>query len=192
VSALDHGADPSGETDSAPALRAAIAAAGAAGGGVVHLPAGLYRLDSPIEITVSGIVLAGDGPETQLWFPTPTGAGFRSQISFQGALAPGPRHALRADGAAFDVVLQVEDTGPGIPPAERDAVFRPFYRALGTQVDGSGLGLAIVLEIAQRYGASITLADARPRHAGPAAPPPGALFSVRFPLATTGSSPSSA
>jgi two-component system, OmpR family, sensor histidine kinase TctE len=90
------------------------------------------------------------------------------------------------------VVLQVEDTGPGIPPAEREAVFRPFYRALGTQVDGSGLGLAIVQEIAQRHGASITLADARPRHAGPAAPPPGALFTVRFPLATTGSSPSSA
>jgi two-component system, OmpR family, sensor histidine kinase TctE len=81
------------------------------------------------------------------------------------------------------VVLQVEDTGPGIPPAERDAVFRPFYRALGTQVDGSGLGLAIVQEIAQRHGASITLADARPRHAGAAAPPPGALFTVRFPLA---------
>jgi two-component system sensor histidine kinase TctE len=81
------------------------------------------------------------------------------------------------------VVLQVEDTGPGIPPAERDAVFRPFYRALGTQVDGSGLGLAIVLEIAQRHGATVALADARPRHAGPGATPPGALFPVRFPLA---------
>jgi two-component system sensor histidine kinase TctE len=81
------------------------------------------------------------------------------------------------------VVLQVEDTGPGIPPAERDAVFRPFYRALGTQADGSGLGLAIVLEVAQRHGATITLADARPRHAGPAAPLPGALFTVRFALA---------
>jgi two-component system sensor histidine kinase TctE len=90
------------------------------------------------------------------------------------------------------VVLQVEDTGPGIPPAERDAVFRPFYRALGTQVDGSGLGLAIVQEIAQRHGASITLTDARPRHAGASASPPGALFTVRFPLATTGSSLSSA
>jgi two-component system sensor histidine kinase TctE len=81
------------------------------------------------------------------------------------------------------VVLQVEDTGPGIPPAERDAVFRPFYRALGTQVDGSGLGLAIVLEIAQRHGGTVTLADARPRHAGPRAAAPGALFTVRFPLA---------
>ncbi len=80
------------------------------------------------------------------------------------------------------VVLQVEDTGPGIPPAERDAVFRPFYRALGTQVDGSGLGLAIVQEIAQRHGAAITLADARPRHTSPGAPTPGSLFTVRFPL----------
>jgi two-component system, OmpR family, sensor histidine kinase TctE len=49
------------------------------------------------------------------------------------------------------VVLQVEDTGPGIAPAEREAVFRPFYRALDTQVDGSGLGLAIVHEVAQRH-----------------------------------------
>ncbi len=80
------------------------------------------------------------------------------------------------------VVLQVEDTGPGIPPAERDAVFRPFYRALGTQVDGSGLGLAIVQEIAQRHGATVTLADSRPRHTSPGAPTPGALFTVRFPL----------
>jgi two-component system, OmpR family, sensor histidine kinase TctE len=78
------------------------------------------------------------------------------------------------------VVLQVEDTGPGIPAAEREAVFRPFYRALDTQVDGSGLGLAIVQEIAQRHGATITLADARPR--GSAGLSPGALFTVRFPL----------
>ncbi len=81
------------------------------------------------------------------------------------------------------VVLQVEDTGPGIPPAERDDVFRPFYRVLGTQVDGSGLGLAIVHEIAQRHGATVTVGDARPRHAGPGTQPPGALFTVRFPLA---------
>ncbi len=80
------------------------------------------------------------------------------------------------------VVLQVEDTGPGIAPAEREAVFRPFYRALGTQVDGSGLGLAIVLEVAQRHDAEVTGVDARPR-SGPTAASPGALFTVRFRLA---------
>jgi len=85
------------------------------------------------------------------------------------------------------VVLQVEDSGPGIAPAEREKVFQPFYRSLGSQVDGSGLGLAIVREIAQQHGAEITLTDAntRPRgggeEAGAAAPStPGALFSLRF------------
>ncbi len=77
------------------------------------------------------------------------------------------------------VVLQVEDTGPGVPPAERAQVFQPFYRALGTQVDGSGLGLAIVQEVAQRHGAEVTLTDAQPRGSSG---PPGALFTVRFPV----------
>jgi two-component system sensor histidine kinase TctE len=81
------------------------------------------------------------------------------------------------------VVLQVEDTGPGIPVAEREAVFRPFYRALGTQVDGSGLGLAIVQEIVQRHAGDISVGDARPRGAT-GSPSPGALFTVRLPLPT--------
>jgi two-component system, OmpR family, sensor histidine kinase TctE len=79
-------------------------------------------------------------------------------------------------------VLQVEDTGPGIPPAEREAVFRAFYRALDTQVDGSGLGLAIVQEIAHRHDAEVTVDDARPRSAA-VNQTPGALFTVRFRLA---------
>jgi two-component system, OmpR family, sensor histidine kinase TctE len=49
-----------------------------------------------------------------------------------------------ADTAGQVVSLQVEDTGPGIPVAEREAVFRPFYRSIEAPVDGSGLGLAIV------------------------------------------------
>jgi two-component system, OmpR family, sensor histidine kinase TctE len=81
------------------------------------------------------------------------------------------------------VVLQVEDTGPGIPEAERTLVLQPFYRALGTDVDGSGLGLAIVHEIVQQHDGGLTIADARPR--GSALSPgsgPGALITVRFPL----------
>ena len=77
------------------------------------------------------------------------------------------------------MVLQVEDTGPGIPEAEREQVFQPFYRVLGTDVDGSGLGLAIVKEIVDKHGATIAIADASSAHAG-GGQMPGALFSVRF------------
>jgi two-component system, OmpR family, sensor histidine kinase TctE len=82
------------------------------------------------------------------------------------------------------IVLQVEDSGPGIPEAERELVFQAFYRSLGTDVDGSGLGLAIVKEIAIRHGASVTVTDARPRvAAATSGTGPGALFTLRFPLA---------
>ena len=74
------------------------------------------------------------------------------------------------------VLLQVEDSGPGVPEAERALIFEPFYRALGTEADGSGLGLPIVMEIARQHSAEVLIEDARAGHQ-----PPGALFSVRFP-----------
>ena len=80
-----------------------------------------------------------------------------------------------ADTFGKALVLQVEDSGPGIPVSERDLVFQPFYRALGTEADGSGLGLPIVLEIAQQHQATVTVEDARPGQFAP-----GASFSVRF------------
>ena len=80
------------------------------------------------------------------------------------------------------VVLQVEDNGPGIPEAERELVFQPFYRALGTNVDGSGLGLAIVREIAEKHQATVTIDNARPLATLPAGARPGTVFTVRFPL----------
>ena len=55
------------------------------------------------------------------------------------------------------VILQVDDTGPGIPEEERDRVFDPFYRVLGNEEMGSGLGLSIVQTIANRIGAEISL-----------------------------------
>ena len=79
------------------------------------------------------------------------------------------------------LVLQVEDNGPGIPESERDLVFQPFYRVLGTNVDGSGLGLPIVLEIAQQHAATVTIEDAHPgQH------PPGTCFNVRFVIGDPG------
>jgi len=56
--------------------------------------------------------------------------------------------------------LRIQDNGPGISLAERQRVFDPFYRTLGSQQIGSGLGLSIVQTIANRIGAQIRLAFA--------------------------------
>lgn len=80
-----------------------------------------------------------------------------------------------SDTAAKVVALQVEDSGPGIPATEREQIFQPFYRVLGTEVDGSGLGLAIVMEVAQLHGATVNVQDA-----SPGKPNPGASFTVLF------------
>jgi two-component system OmpR family sensor kinase len=59
-------------------------------------------------------------------------------------------------------VLEVEDSGPGIPPEERARVFDRFFRGEGAAQGGSGLGLAIVKRIADKHGGHVELADARP------------------------------
>ena len=60
--------------------------------------------------------------------------------------------------------LEVADSGPGIPPAERERVFDRFYRGVVSGEDGtrggSGLGLSIVRAIAERYGAHVILDEA--------------------------------
>jgi two-component system sensor histidine kinase TctE len=82
---------------------------------------------------------------------------------------------LLVDTYSQALAVQVEDNGPGIAAAERERIFEPFYRALGSDVDGSGLGLPIVREIAQRHGATVSVDLAHPGQT-----PPGACFTVRF------------
>ena len=53
--------------------------------------------------------------------------------------------------------LEVEDDGPGIPPAERPLVMQRFHRVPGTAGEGSGLGLAIVSDIVTLHGARFEL-----------------------------------
>ena len=72
----------------------------------------------------------------------------------------GGRVLLKFDRASQTIV--VADSGPGIPEAERERVFDPFYRVLGTGVTGTGLGLAIVKTIAEKNGFETLLADANP------------------------------
>lgn len=77
------------------------------------------------------------------------------------------RTHMGPDGA----VLEVEDSGPGIPAAKRGRVFHRHVR-LDQQSSGSGLGLAIVRDIAKVHGATAAVTDA--------SGPTGALFTVKF------------
>jgi signal transduction histidine kinase len=68
------------------------------------------------------------------------------------------------------VRIVVADTGPGIPPGEREKLFLPYYSTKGR---GSGLGLAIVRRIVAEHGGNIDVGDNAPR---------GTRFTIELPV----------
>lgn len=72
------------------------------------------------------------------------------------------------------IVLTVEDTGPGVPDADRELIFERFFRpaTAGTERGGAGLGLAIVRSIVTAHGGEVSVRPARPH---------GAVFELRLP-----------
>ncbi len=72
---------------------------------------------------------------------------------------------LSIERTTSEIVLEVRDTGPGIPEEILDRVFARFVRVAGSDVEGSGLGLPIVRAIADRYGARVSLIN-RQDHKG--------------------------
>lgn len=82
--------------------------------------------------------------------------------------------AFPVDGKRW--VLEVEDTGSGIPPGERARIFEPFYRIgdeLRRATPGTGLGLALVKRTAEAHGGSVVVRDSKSG---------GAVFSISLPL----------
>ena len=75
---------------------------------------------------------------------------------------PGGTIAVRARAAGGEAVIEVMDTGPGVPAEERESIFNLFFRgrskaAEGGRVKGSGLGLAIAREFVEAHGGQITV-----------------------------------
>jgi signal transduction histidine kinase len=64
---------------------------------------------------------------------------------------------LGAAAAGGAVKVWVRDTGPGVPPADRERIFARFQRGHSSSGDGSGLGLSIVRAIAVAHGGSATV-----------------------------------
>jgi len=56
-----------------------------------------------------------------------------------------------------EAVVQIEDSGPGIPLADIGRIFEPFFRGSRPSEDGTGLGLSIVKRIADRLDGSVVL-----------------------------------
>ncbi len=73
---------------------------------------------------------------------------------------PAPRVEVRVRREDAHAVLRVEDDGPGVPAAEREAVLAPFARGAATSAPGTGLGLAIVAQQAALHGGALALGDA--------------------------------
>ncbi len=76
-------------------------------------------------------------------------------------------------------VLQISDSGPGVPPAERDHIFDPFYRGSLQPPDqprSSGIGLAIVREQVAAHGGRVKLLADGDNDAA------GACFQILLPL----------
>lgn len=87
---------------------------------------------------------------------------------------PGSKISVKANQVGDNLELAVCDTGPGIPPQEREKVLRPFYRLESSRTtEGSGLGLSLVAAIAKRHDARLSLGDNDP----------GLKVSVLFPMA---------
>jgi signal transduction histidine kinase len=82
------------------------------------------------------------------------------------------------------VLIEVEDRGPGIPDDELPRLFDPFYRgkrARDGEVDGSGIGLNVVYQVVRSHGGRIRVARAEPH---------GTRFTVQFPGLPTPPMPS--
>ncbi|HEY8568499.1 ATP-binding protein [Microbulbifer sp.] len=94
----------------------------------------------------------------------------------------GGRIAVDVQRQGDAVVLQVQDSGPGIPQEERERVFERFYRVGGdrheSRVPGCGLGLSIVHHIAELHHAQVVLG---PSSLGDAQAP-GLAVAVHFPV----------
>ncbi|CAM2141011.1 two-component system, OmpR family, sensor histidine kinase TctE [Pararobbsia alpina] len=148
-----------------------------------HIDLGLEAPDEGVEVIGNAVMLRElltNLIDNAIRY-TPAGGSVTVRLREERESAPGESHA--AQEPRRDVVrraiIEVEDTGLGIPESERARVVERFYRILGREAEGSGLGLAIVSEIAAMHQGTVEIADPPSR---PDALHPGVLVRVFLPL----------
>jgi len=98
---------------------------------------------------------------------------------------PGSSITLTLSQSGDGLFIDVTDQGPGVPPAERERIFEPFFRGQQQPLDGlpgTGIGLSIVAEAVAAHGGRVQLvADESPHTTAPATA--GAHFRIELPHA---------
>jgi len=92
---------------------------------------------------------------------------------------------MSAAQSGDDLVLDVADNGPGIPPEDRAHIFEAFYTgraAKGGSLKGTGIGLSVVLEFVNAHGGTVQIVDGEF---------PGAHFRITMPIRAVGDRPAS-
>ena len=110
-------------------------------------------------VAVTDALPEGDLPEVVI---DPSALGVLVSNLLENAIKytpEGGRVRISAMTRGGRVALQVADSGPGIPAADRERVLERFYRRDGQSASGAGLGLSIVRRICELYGAEISLLD---------------------------------
>jgi hypothetical protein len=171
------GADNSGQTDATAEIQATIDACAAAGGGVVHFPAGLYRLDDHIVVNSSNIILRGDGPfSTEIYFTRDQNMNSQAGITLRGSVQSEPELLLAADADNRATFVEVDDasglavgddvqigfviTDQFIADHGMDETWvsfngqwKPFFRRVVTAIDTAANPDVVELDIPLRYPA---------------------------------------
>ncbi len=134
---------------------------------LAEIAADAERIGVPVAVSHAGDMLVTVRPQA-----------FRRLLNnlVSNAMRHGDRVAVGAERSERWLTIHIDDDGPGVPPDQREEVFKPFVRldeARNIDDGGSGLGLAIARDIARSHGGDVSLADA---------PAGGLRATVRIPV----------
>jgi len=116
--------------------------------------------------------IALTGAETPVWVHGHAEALFRAVRNLvENAIRHTPAGGSIEVDVSADGTVRVLDDGPGVPPAERETIFRRFWRRDRARPESRGLGLAIVARVAEAHGGAVSV-DNRPGG--------GAVFTLRL------------
>jgi signal transduction histidine kinase len=112
---------------------------------------------APLAVDMSKTI-ALTGAEGPVWVRGHSEALFRAVRNLiENALKHTPHGGSIEVDVSADGVVRVTDDGPGVPEAERESIFRRFWRRDRTQAESRGLGLAIVARVAETHDGTVTV-----------------------------------